>query len=334
MDDRSRSFLQFTETLIDPVGHGTHIAGIIAGQGLAGGVKGLAPGARIVVCRALQAEGAGVGTAVADAIVYCADIGVDIINLSLAKPGLGVNPPWVWPAQLSPTEAAIRYAEERGVLCVCAAGNSGPRKGTIESPARIPEALAVGNVDFDRVVADDSSRGPTYRSPSVVGGSVASLEDILDPSEDPGCKPDVVAPGGDPYAQYDIRGMLDLSKGGIVSCRSSEGAYGPVDALDSGRYYTRCGGTSQAAAVVSGLAALALHAARSRGLDLGKNPGRALAHLLRNSAERKRDTQADSAYGEGLVTWSEISRKINWCTENPAVRERVLSGQPQLRLDA
>ena len=91
--------------LVDPAGHGTHVAGIVVavpGNGI--GVVGLAPDARVMSLRVLDADGGGYASDVAQAIVDAADLGVDAINLSLGGP---VN--------TFSVEAAVEYAlAERG----------------------------------------------------------------------------------------------------------------------------------------------------------------------------------------------------------------------------
>ena len=88
-------------------GHGTEVAGIVAQ---------IAPGAQILPLRVLNSDGAGDVLNVARAIVYAADQGADVINLSL---GAGERMPAI--------QAAIEYANSKGVTVSAAAGNTGER---------------------------------------------------------------------------------------------------------------------------------------------------------------------------------------------------------------
>lgn len=132
----------------DEHGHGTHVAGTAAGRGLS---NGLAQDASILAYRALDENGTGTIADVIDAIGRAVEDGAHIINLSLGdsdgQPG-------------SPQNLAVREAVHRGVLVVAAAGNSGPRWGTIGSPGSEETALTVGALNAMDEPAAFSSRGP------------------------------------------------------------------------------------------------------------------------------------------------------------------------------
>ena len=155
----------------DPRGHGTHVAGIAAGDGTEGDGQyvGIAPGANIFDKRALDDEGTGTLSDIVTAVEDSVDNEADIISMSL---GAAIEPD-------NPLNDAVAAAHDDGVVVVSSAGNSGPGAGTISAPANAPESISVGASDpTDRFYDDDiaafSSRGPT------------ELGDI---------KPDVVAPG-------------------------------------------------------------------------------------------------------------------------------------------
>jgi subtilisin family serine protease len=100
--------------------HGTHVAGIIgAERGNGIGVDGIAPAVRIMVLRAVP-DGDERDKDVANAIRYAVDNGADIINMSFGK---GYSP------RKDVVDAAVRYADEKGVLLVHAAGNAGADLG-------------------------------------------------------------------------------------------------------------------------------------------------------------------------------------------------------------
>ncbi len=129
---------------VDAHGHGTHVAGIVAGvpdNGL--GVAGMAPGVHILPVKVLDDNGSGVFSDVAAGIVWATDNGADVINLSLGAatgvPDLTVS-------------AAVTYASDHGVVVVAAAGNFGCHVGVDPDclavyPAALPDVLAVGAFD-------------------------------------------------------------------------------------------------------------------------------------------------------------------------------------------
>lgn len=168
---------------MDENGHGTHVAGIIAGNDPAG-FTGVAPDARLLAYRVLDAGGNGPTSGVIAAIERAldpdgnpaTDDAVDVMNLSLGAPG---HPD-------DPGARAIDNATAAGVVCVVAAGNNGRSFG-IDSPGAARSALTVGASDSHDQIATFSSRGPA--SPTFEN------------------KPDVLAPGVDivsalPGGQY------------------------------------------------------------------------------------------------------------------------------------
>lgn len=295
----------------------------------------MAPRVRLVICKALGSDGKGASSNVAAAIVHAADVGAHIINLSVGRTALEIargHAPWVWSTHRSVTEEAVAYASERGVLCVCAAGNGGPHAGSVELPGALEEALSVGYLDRAGLVAEASARGPFFRSDTLGPGEVIHTDGALpDLPAMPYLKPDVVAPGGSGRTTYSLYAEMGVDVDGVVATRSRRGHMRPVSALEADLRYARCSGSSQAAAVVSGLAALTLDYSKARGLELGKNQGRSLANLLRASADAAglgRDTDC----GHGCLSWRRVKDTVDGCIENPAVRERILAGSAPLLL--
>ncbi|PFM80630.1 hypothetical protein COJ46_10490 [Bacillus sp. AFS077874] len=121
--------------------HGTHVAGIIAGQGKNNAdyaVTGVAPDADIYAYRVLGRYGSGQTSAILAGIDKAVSEGMDIISMSL---GANYNDP------LYPTAIAVNNAVLSGVTAVVAAGNSGNKMYTLGSPGNAPLAITVGASD-------------------------------------------------------------------------------------------------------------------------------------------------------------------------------------------
>lgn len=211
----------------DPNGHGTHVAGIIAGNGrLSGGrYVGCAPEAGVVGVRVLDENGDGRLSQVLEGLDWVLDhrqaLGIRVVNISLGA--LAVDPP-----EEDPLAQAVEVAWRQGLVVCTAAGNSGPERGSIDSPGTAPSAITVGAADdrgtvhrCDDTIADFSSRGPA------VGG---------------GMKPDLVAPGVH------------------ITAASSPGSRLAREAGAPDQPYLTLSGTSMATPMVAGIAALLLSA--------------------------------------------------------------------------
>ncbi len=180
----------------DASGHGSHVAGTIAGDGGGGFRAGMAPGARVMVLRV-----PGLSTREIDvfrALEYAALMGADVANLSLG-----------WRAEWGPDRATWRRVVETvtsmGMTVVAAAGNEGWGREpvNVRTPADVPAALAVGATDpFDRP-AVFSSRGPV---------SWQDVPGYRDHPYPPGlAKPDLAAPGVDTRSHALCEGTGDAS---------------------------------------------------------------------------------------------------------------------------
>ncbi|MEV4658392.1 S8 family serine peptidase [Micromonospora sp. NPDC049301] len=163
----ARNFTEATDTR-DTVGHGTHVASIIAGSGAASGGKyrGVAPDATLLAGKVCEEGGCSESAILAGMQWAAVDQHADVINMSLG----GRDTP-----DVDPLEAAVEsLTAQTGALFVISAGNDGT-DGSVGSPSTADAALSVGAVDRDDALADFSSRGPR------VG--------------DGGLKPDLTAPG-------------------------------------------------------------------------------------------------------------------------------------------
>jgi serine protease AprX len=244
----------------DDYGHGTHVAGIIAGNGFdsSGRRAGVAPNARLSVLKVLDGAGHGrISDVIAafDYVVANKDaLNIRLVNLSVAT---GVYESYF----LDPLTVAAERVVSAGVVVVAAAGNFGRDRngramyGGITAPGNAPWVLTVGasshmgTIDrSDDTIAAFSSRGPT--------------------AIDRGAKPDLVAPGV---------GIESLSAPGstFYSQQSSWLLAGTVRT----KYlpYLSQSGTSMSAPVVSGVVALMLQANQSL------TPGDVKAILLRTA---------------------------------------------------
>ncbi|MDR3596118.1 S8 family serine peptidase [Clostridium sp.] len=140
-----------TNSYSDDNGHGTHVAGIIDGQGVNGGIKGVAPDASVYAVKALDSTGSGYTSDIIAGIDWAIENKMDIVSLSLGS------------SQSSTAlQNAVDMAYNSGILVVAAAGNDGNSTGTgtnIEYPANYPSVIAVGAVDSTNTRAYFSSTG-------------------------------------------------------------------------------------------------------------------------------------------------------------------------------
>lgn len=166
-------FVNGKTTPYDDNGHGTHVASIAAGTGAAsnGKYKGMAPpGAKLVGIKVLGGDGSGSISDIINGVDWAVQnkdkYGIKVINLSLGSSQSSDG--------TDSLSQAVNNAWDAGIVVCVAAGNSGPDKYTVGSPAAASKVITVGAVDKYDVITDFSSRGPTA---------------------DNRLKPEVVAPG-------------------------------------------------------------------------------------------------------------------------------------------
>ena len=214
----------------DPGGHGTHVAGIVAGNGRRsdGQFVGVAPEANIVDVRVLSSNGSGRISSVVRGIEWVlahrTAYNIRVLNLSFGAPT-----PTSY--RTDPMSAAIEIAWRRGLVVVVAAGNGGPGRDTVASPGIDPYAITVGATDDN--------------------GTISARDDTLAPfsswgTADSNAKPDLVAPGRRIVSIRVQGSALDL----LFPDR--------VVVAANGATYLRLSGTSMSTPVVAGAVALLL----------------------------------------------------------------------------
>ncbi|GAB3281546.1 S8 family peptidase [Parahaliea aestuarii] len=221
------------QEVFDESGHGTHMTSVLAHSSPVlqegqqnGSFMGIAPDADIVAVKAFNRSGQGDFLDIVRGIQWIVDhreaLDIRVLNLSFAaRPR--------WPYWLDPINQAVMRAWQAGITVVAAAGNEGPESMTIGSPGNLPYIITVGATTDswtpddrnDDYIPDFSSRGPT-------------------PSAH--IKPDVLAPGGH---------IAGITRPGSTLTQEH-----PDYLLSNGEFVMT--GTSQASALVSGIAALLL----------------------------------------------------------------------------
>jgi serine protease AprX len=212
----------------DDYGHGTFVAGLIAGNGASsnGQYSGEAPAANLVAIKVAGADGSTkLGTIIKG--LDWADKNESKYNIRVLNMSLGYQP--TQSTENNPLDQAVERLWNDGVAVVTSAGNAGPDNGTILSPGDDPLAITVGALDdmAQANVANDemndfSSAGPTYY--------------------DGWAKPDLVASG---------RSVVSLAAPGSTIYNNN-----PSARIGSGNFVGS--GTSFSSAITSGAAALVL----------------------------------------------------------------------------
>ena len=190
---------------VDPGGHGTHVAGTIVAAADGFGMAGVAPGVRLVDLRAGQDSGYFFLMATVQALVYAADIGVDVANLSFYvdpwlfacpdSPDDSANEQYEQRALIEGVRRAVQYARDGGVTLVAAAGNehidmdqptvdvvspnfpkNRERERRVDStchvlPTTLPQVIQVSSLARDRIKADYSNYGSRHVTVTAPGGS-------------------------------------------------------------------------------------------------------------------------------------------------------------------
>lgn len=199
-------FLAFKRRPYDDNGHGTHVAGLVAGDGTAsmGKYRGAAPGCGIIALKVLDHYGTGSQDDVLRALRWIREnrqqYRIRVVNISV---GTTCNSKRNHARLLK----SVEQLWDEGVVVVTAAGNQGPRPGSITAPGSSKKVITVGSSDLLEGRSAISGRGPTAECV---------------------CKPDIVAPGnkimscvpGKPYS-YGVKSGTSMSTPlvtGAIAC--------------------------------------------------------------------------------------------------------------------
>jgi serine protease AprX len=220
---------------VDSYGHGTVMAGIAAGSGVDGGAApktGVAPGARIVSVKVAGANGVTDVSTVLAAMNWVSAF-KDLYNIKV------LNLSWGVPSTQSVSVDPLNYAVERlwtsGIVVVVAAGNNGPNNGTITKPGDDPLVITAGGYDDRGDLNENNDIVPNWSSAGAPGQG----------------KPDLVSPGRTLVAARAPNSTIEKENPKALIAPS----------------YIKGSGTSEAAAVTSGAAALLLAARPSLSPD-------------------------------------------------------------------
>lgn len=315
------NFVDDHATVLDPAGHGTHLAGIIAANGRS--FRGVAPDARLVDIRVLDKNGDGTLRNVVAAFDWLlknrTTFRIGVLNLSF-----GTQQRSSYHGDL--LAALVEASWFSGITVVAAAGNRGPATGTVVTPGADPFVITAGSFDDQGTVPGQDDRESSFSS--------------IGPTIDGFLKPDVLAPGRR-----------------VVSLRALDSASGKLTlphgkrAADS-ELYDRMSGTSVSSAMVAGVAALVLSehrgyaptkikgaitasgrdivasprdavdaakalSASARGTNAGLLPSKLLVRILTNSGVFKDGVTWEGVTWEGVtwegVTWESVTwESVSW----------------------
>lgn len=263
----------------DENGHGTHVAGSAAAIGNnAIGVIGMAPEAKIMPLRVLGADGSGSSDDIAEAILWAADNGADVINLSLGGSsdllGRIFN-------KVDPTNEAIEYANDKGVVVVAAAGND----DTFLTAYNTETPVLVVNATNE---AGETARFSNFGDPRAISAAGARII-----STAPTYPTTIWPNGSDGYEELNGTSMASPHVAGIAALMVSSGDRSPDQIRD--RLISTASNPSDDPLLGAGIVQA------DRAVSRGFNPGVLLAILV----------------GVGLVVFVVLRRPRPNATEEP-----------------
>jgi serine protease AprX len=337
------NFVADNATSLDPAGHGTHLAGVIAANGET--FHGVAPDATLVDLRVLDKNGDGrlhdVVAAFDWLLKHRKQLHIGVLNLSI-----GTTQTSSYHSDL--LAALAEAAWFSGIVVVAAAGNDGPIAGRMATPGADPFVITAGSFDDQGTLATQDDRESLFSSRG--------------PTLDRFAKPDVLAPGRRVMSLRAVDGTPHLAALDKVSAELSEisdtkkindKARGKTETVSfDPAYYVRLSGTSVSSAMVAGVAALvlayhsdysptkvkgavvgsgrdltgspreAVDAAKAlssmeRGVNAGLLPSRLLMTTLEKSGVVAGGTTWEGVTWEGVtweaVTWESVSwESVTW----------------------
>jgi serine protease AprX len=305
-------FVNDGATLLDPSGHGTFVAGLIAAHGET--FRGVAPDAKLISLRVLDQNGMGTMRSVLAAFDWLLQnrttMRIKVLNLSFGAPQRSS-----YHREL--LAGVVESAWFAGITVVAAAGNDGSAAGTVSLPGADPFVITVGSFADQGTAALNDDRESLFSSRG--------------PTRDGFAKPDVLAPGEHIVSLRVPGTALDLDE---VGGRRSRETAGDVPAGP----YAKLTGTSASTAMAAGAAAVVLEVhrnysptqvkgaliasgrhivgTRTPGLDvddaLTVRPARVNAGLLPSRVLLRLLAASGNVFGPG-ITWDGISWEgISW----------------------
>ena len=297
---------------VDGYGHGTHIAGIIAGNGTNSTgnqytrtFKGIAPNSQLVNLRVLDQNGAGTDSSVIAAINTAIRLkktyNIRVINLSLGRPVFESY-------KLDPLCQAVEAAWKAGIVVVVSAGNNGRDNSsgnngyaTITAPGNDPYVITVGAMKAmgtparaDDLIASYSSKGPTL------------IDHIA--------KPDLVAPGNHEVSLFGAAGYFSSN---YPANEVPKSYYHNGNSSKASVDYYMMSGTSMAAGAVSGAVALVLEAQPTL------TPDQVKARLMKSAYKVFPQTSAYTDPTTGITYTSQydifMSGRATWMSTPPCI---------------
>ena len=264
-----KDFVHNRSTPYDDNGHGTHVAGIVGGNGTLsqGKYTGIAPGCNLIGVKILDERGSGNTSTVLAGIQWVID-NKNRYNIRVANLSIGSSEA----KERDPLIKAVNAAWDAGIVITVAAGNNGPNPHTITSPGNSRKVITVGASDDHNSVSiwgdtlvNFSGRGPTFECIK---------------------KPDVIAPGAN-----------------IISCLTTTPYQGKKDKdgpklID--QHYQELSGTSMSTPIVAGAIALLLE----KNAHLTPNDVKLLLHGSTNDLRYPQNQQ-----GWGLLDIEKLMNK-------------------------
>ncbi|MBI4425055.1 MAG: S8 family serine peptidase, partial [Elusimicrobia bacterium] len=296
--DRVLLYVDLVQAGRDAISHGTHVAGLALGDGAGSGgrYQGMAPKAKLVVLQVFDASGGGASELAILAAMKIASslpksIRPDVVNMSL-----GIAPPFG--SNLHSTSLYADWLMSHGGLFMSvAAGNSGPKRGTVGAPGNARSVMTVTGVNKEGLLSFFPSRGPIVNWP---------WSDYN--------KPDIATVAGD----VNREGACKYAPGGLIAARSADEDFpaggGEACKAPDNPLYRWMTGTSMAAPELAGIAAAAIGRLKSRQVPY------TMAEVKALIIETARDL--------GLEDWEQGAGLVDGEALAEALERRAAAGAP------